>query len=100
MKFAKIRPVARSIALISGIISSVTAVAQENPFDSANTVLTDWTDQATTVAISAAGLAGVVVIGMAIFGYLRAGWAFRIGLGLLALSGLSWIIQQLSGSAG
>lgn len=99
MQFAKIRSIARALGIGTGLISSASAFAQENPFDSANTVLTDWTQQATTVAISAAGLAGVVVIGMAIFGYLRAGWAFRIGIGLVALSGLGWIIQQLSGSA-
>src|SRR5687767_13649304 len=98
MQFAKIRPIARALSVGAGVLSSASALAQENPFDSANTVLTDWTQQATTVAISAAGLAGVVVIGMAIFGYLRAGWAFRIGIGLVALSGLGWIIQQLSGS--
>jgi hypothetical protein len=99
MQFAKIRSIARALCVGAGVLSSASALGQENPFDSANTVLTDWTQQATTVAISAAGLAGVVVIGMAIFGYLRAGWAFRIGIGLVALSGLGWIIQQLSGSA-
>jgi TrbC/VIRB2 pilin len=97
MLFATKRPIARAFSLGAGVLSSARALAQENPFDQANTVLTDWTQQATTVAISAAGLAGVVVIGMAIFGYLRAGWAFRIGIGLVALSGLGWIIQQLSG---
>jgi len=95
----------KSFSLVAGgaatslIIKAHSALAQAvggNPFDKSIDVLDDWTTRGTKVAIAAAGGAGVVVILMAIFGYLRKDWAFRIGIGLICLSGLGWVITQLS----
>lgn len=89
-----------SAALSAAVITvlSYAAQAQENPFEKATQVATEWTELLRNVVIAGASLAGVVVILLAIAGRLQVGWAFRIIGGLIALSGLSWVVDAVSGS--
>jgi hypothetical protein len=74
------------------------ALAQANPFEKATQVATEWTELVRNMVIAGASLAGVVVIALAIAGRLQIGWAFKIIGGLIALSGLSWLVDSLIGT--
>nr|WP_298689465.1 hypothetical protein [uncultured Dongia sp.] len=86
-----------STALLS--LATRAALAQDNPFDKATQVATEWTELARNMVIAGASLAGIAVIALAIAGRLQIGWAFRIIGGLIALSGLSWIVEQAVGGS-
>jgi len=77
---------------------SSAALAQDNPFEKATQVATEWTELVRNMVIAGASLAGVVVIALAIAGRLQIGWAFKIIGGLIALSGLSWLVDSLIGT--
>ena len=77
---------------------SSAALAQDNPFEKATQVATEWTELVRNMVIAGASLAGVVVILLAIAGRLQIGWAFKIIGGLIALSGLSWLVDSLIGT--
>ena len=66
-----------------------------NPFERGTNLFTDWTQEVTTLVTAGAGLAGAIVIGMAMAGRLDVGWAGRIVGGLVALTGLSWVVDQI-----
>jgi hypothetical protein len=96
----KLTYLARLAALAFPLVfKAATALADgSNPFDLTTSVATDWTGYAKTAAIAIAGLAGTVVIILGMFGVLRLRWAFQIGGGLIALTGLGWVISALQGS--
>jgi hypothetical protein len=88
----------RLLTLLLLLSPAANALADSgNPFELTTTIATDWTGYVKTAAIAIAGLAGTVVILMAMFGVLRLRWAFQIGGGLIALTGMSWLIASLLG---
>ncbi|HVJ35211.1 MAG TPA: hypothetical protein VND94_19020 [Terriglobia bacterium] len=50
--------------------------------------------------IAFASLAGVIVIGLGIAGILKIKWAVQIIVGLIALTGLAWLVASAQGQGG
>ena len=70
----------------------------EDPFAKGTTFLNEMATLARTVVTALAGLGMVIVIAMAMAGKLALGWAVKIVVGLVALTGTGWLVTTITGS--
>lgn len=68
-----------------------------DPFEKGNKWMMDIGKKVSLLVTGGAFLAGMIVICMAMAGKLRADWAGRICGGLIAMTGLTWIIESIIG---
>lgn len=101
-RLSKLARFLRPATIVTPLVFRASAAFADgsNPFDLTTSVATSWQGYAKTAAIAIAGLAGTVVIILGMFGVLRLRWAFQIGGGLIALTGLAWVISALQGTGG
>lgn len=87
-----------ALALLAIAVTPATVFAQaftNDPYQAGSTWLLDQATSASGIITALAFAAGVIVIGFAMAGKLLIGWAARIIGGLIALSGLSWLIESI-----
>lgn len=75
------------------------ALAQaEDPFAKGTDFLNKMSTMARTVVTALGGVGLVIVIAMAMAGKLALGWATKIVIGLVALTGTGWLVTTITGN--
>lgn len=67
-----------------------------DPFDKGKSWMMKMGNGVSLIVTGAAFLGGMVVIALAMAGKLRADWAGKICGGLVAMTGLTWIIESIT----
>ena len=88
--------VAVAVLVASILLMGESAIAQDSdPFATSKTFLETMTTSARGIVAALAGAAAVIVIFVGMMGYIQWGWVARIVVGLIAISGVGWIIGQI-----
>ena len=87
---------AGAAAVLLLLAGADTVIAQSaNPFETSKTFLETMTTSARSIVAALAGAAAVIVIFIGMLGYIQWGWVARIVVGLIAISGVGWMIDQI-----